>query len=276
MNATDVHCRDDRGALDRPALDAAWVRAAAALGFRVVRSADAYASSDGAGTITIGARETLDDDDSVAQLVFHELCHAVVQGEAALVLPDWGLDNTTDADVVREHACLRVQATWAAAWGLRFALAPTTVTKPYYLALPHDPLAPTDDAAPIARTALDGTLAARFRPAVDEALTATARALLGDVDCRTCGACCRNAFDSVAIAMRDPIAWRHPELVVRSGPRFSIARAGDRCAALDERAEAPEGRWWCRVYEARPRTCDDFARGSAKCARARARLGIQV
>src|SRR3954468_16094058 len=92
--------------LDEPAIDFIWTGAAAALGFRVIRTAAAYASTDGEGTILIGTPETLDDDDSVAQLVLHELCHALVQGEENLRRADWGLDNTSDADLPRENACL--------------------------------------------------------------------------------------------------------------------------------------------------------------------------
>lgn len=261
-------------ALDREDLDQIWTEAARRLGFRVDRSADAYASSDGAGTIVIGSRETLDPEDSVAQLVFHELCHALVQGEQNLTRPDWGLDNTTDADGVRENACLRVQAHLASAHGVRAAMTPTTVTRPYYQALGADALAPTDAAEPLARTALHTTLAQRFVPIIDQALHATARTLVADVDCQTCGACCRHAFDRVSVAMRDTVVWKHPELVLRTGPQFWMDRQGDRCVALDESPGDGDARWSCRIYEARPRTCNEFEQGSRKCIAARTRVGL--
>ena len=46
----------------------------------------------------------------LAQLILHELCHALVEGPGALNRPDWGLDNESARDVEREHACLRLQA----------------------------------------------------------------------------------------------------------------------------------------------------------------------
>ena len=52
------------------------------------------------------------------------------------------------------------------------------------------------------------------------------------VDCRTCGACCREAYHSVTVSMRDPVIWQEPDLIVRHGPRFEIRREGSRCAAL--------------------------------------------
>src|SRR5262245_31654704 len=105
--------------LDDGRIDRLWIDAAARAGFRVERTREAYASTDGRGAILIGARETLDDDDSLAQLVLHELCHALVEGEPGLRAPDWGLDNTGDRDLPREHACLRLQAHLADAHALR-------------------------------------------------------------------------------------------------------------------------------------------------------------
>ena len=89
-----------------------------ASGSQLARTGDAYATSDGRGGIAIGAADTLDDDDALAQLVFHELCHAITEGETALRKPDWGLDNVPE-HAVREHACLRVQARLADRFGLR-------------------------------------------------------------------------------------------------------------------------------------------------------------
>src|SRR3954454_11715389 len=115
--------------LGQAAIDEIWMQAATRCGFHVIRSGAAYASSDGRGAITIGEPHTLDDDDSVAQLVLHEICHALVQGEERWSDPDWGLDNTTDHDDVREQACLRLQAHFAAAQGLRVEMTPTTEWK---------------------------------------------------------------------------------------------------------------------------------------------------
>ncbi|MFW5876390.1 MAG: hypothetical protein ACOCXM_06605 [Myxococcota bacterium] len=128
-------------------LDAVWTATAERIGLRVVRSADVYAASDGRGTLTIGAPETLDPDDCLAQMIFHELCHSLVQGPASLAQRDFGLDNESERDVSREHACLRLQAELAGEHGLREWLAPTTDFRAFYDALGDEPFAPSDDEA---------------------------------------------------------------------------------------------------------------------------------
>ena len=131
--------RASQSPLATPAIDEIWRRAATTIGFTLSRTQDAYATSDGRGEIAIGAKDTLDGDDALAQLVFHELCHAITEGEASLRQPDWGLDNVPE-HVAREHACLRVQARVSDRFGLRAAMAPTTPYRDYYAALPADPL----------------------------------------------------------------------------------------------------------------------------------------
>ena len=76
--------RASQSPLATPAIDEIWRRAATTVGFALARTQDAYATSDGRGGIAIGATETLDGDDALAQLVFHELCHAITEGEASL------------------------------------------------------------------------------------------------------------------------------------------------------------------------------------------------
>src|SRR4051794_9991985 len=158
-------------------IDEIWRRAAAGIGFAVARTADAYATSDGQGVIAIGATETLDNDDALAQLVFHELCHAITEGEAALRKPDWGLDNVP-AHTVREHACLRVQAHLSDRFGLRAAMAPTTPYREYYAALPRDPLQggadDGDDAAARALASCARFAASSWRAPIEQALAETA------------------------------------------------------------------------------------------------------
>jgi len=155
-------------------LDAIWLEVARRVGFRVVRSPDVYASTDGAGTLTIGTPETLDPDDCLAQMIFHELCHSMIEGPSSLAVPDFGLDNESARDVVREHACLRLQAAVAEAHGLRAVLAPTTDFRAYYDALPGDPLGDgTDPAIPLARAARARFDAPPWAPHVDAGLRAT-------------------------------------------------------------------------------------------------------
>jgi hypothetical protein len=323
------------------AIDRVWIEAANHCGFRVVRSDAAYASTDGRGTIVVGEPHTLDDEDTVAQLVLHEICHALVQGEARWSSPDWGLDNTTDRDDVREEACLRLQAHLASLHGLRAELAPTTPWKSYYRALPAAPLTAIDGAHAEACTlAAAGEELARRKgiaAVLGDALAATAALLhpeapeprhplglafgpasetcgscawryvggrgpavercrqsageVGDgarvsaelracekweapVDCSTCGACCREAYHTVAVSVRDPVVWKQPGLVVREGHRWSLLRAQERCAALEVSGEAGARRYHCSIYEDRPRTCREFERGGRHCLSARRRVGL--
>jgi hypothetical protein len=103
-----------------------WLAAARRIGLRVVRTPDAYAATDGRGTLAIGSTETLDADDSLAQMIFHELCHSLVEGEQSFTRADWGMDNTGPDHDWREHACLRVQWVLAGRHGLHTLFAPTT------------------------------------------------------------------------------------------------------------------------------------------------------
>jgi hypothetical protein len=160
--------------LDNATIDELWIAAAAAVGLAVERTTDAYASTDGRGTITIGAAHTLDADDSLAQLVLHELCHALVQGEENLRTPDWGLDNTSERDLDREHACLRLQAHLADQHVLRGLLAPTTVSRAYYAALPAFPLEGRGQPAVLARRGARSASETPWRPALAQALAGTA------------------------------------------------------------------------------------------------------
>jgi Fe-S-cluster containining protein len=338
-------------------IDALWGRVAADVGFKLTRTRDAYATSDGAGEIAIGAVDTLDGDDTLAQLVFHELCHAITEGEAALHKPDWGLDNVPE-HIAREHACLRVQAYLAGRFGLRALMAPTTPYRTYYGALPADPLlplragaeaqAPDDDACARAVAALQRFEVSPWRAPIEAALAETAAALAdaaaaagahplgfplgpqsqscgscgwlyvggrgvgvtrcrqsapanGDglrterahpacarweppVDCRTCGACCREAYHSVTVSMRDPVVWKEPQLIVRHGARFEIRRDGERCAALDVRAhgdgdgggDSGGARYGCTIYDNRPRPCREFEAGGRHCLDARRRVGLSA
>lgn len=157
------------------AADRIWLQAAAALGIAVVRSAEAYASWDGKGTLTLASDSYLDPDDCLAQMIFHELCHLLVSGEEARTQVDWGVDNTSAKDLVYEYATNRLQAALAQAYGLRTFMGVTTMWRPYYDALPRDPLAHGDDAAiPLARAGLERARQAPYRAILHEALSGTA------------------------------------------------------------------------------------------------------
>jgi hypothetical protein len=320
-------------------LDEIWLACAARIGFAVARTGEAYAVTRGDGVIRVGARELLDPDDGLAQMLLHELCHALVEGEEAWTRPDWGLDNMSERDTPREEACLRLQATLLGAVGLRRVLAPTTDHRALYDALPGDALAGAGRAVELARIAHGRAQRKPFAPHLHDALAASAvvvRAaapfatpaslwstveadperhptglLLGDpaltcescawrhrargaercrqaggtrvdpswracqrhepaLDCQACGACCREAYDSVTVPPRDPVVKSHPELIVKREGYLELRREGSACAALAHE----DGRYACRIYDDRPAPCRGMERAGANCLEARRRVGL--
>ena len=142
------------------------------------RSAEVYASTDGKGVMTIGDASTLDPDDCLAQMILHELCHSLIEGPKSLAVPDFGLDNESERDLAREHACLRLQAWLTGEHGLRQTLGPTTDFRSYYDALPEDPITGIDDpACALARQGAARSRQAPWAPHLQEALEATATIL---------------------------------------------------------------------------------------------------
>lgn len=342
-----------------------WIACAENVGFRIARSPDVYASTDGRGTILIGSDDLLDPDDSLAQMIFHELCHALVEGEAGEAQVDWGLDNTSNRHLWHEQACLRLQAYLSDGMGLRDFFAPTTDFRvKFWPALGDDPMAaPADKGGRREPSCVAARLAAwrasqpRWAPHLQAALAATAAVAsvvpgyvrsddagegrmpslwgtavpppplhpaghaavaryrpdngcagcawsyaerqgircrhapkvriapdapacmrwepAGELDCLTCGACCREAYQAVEISTREPVVRLHPELVIAAGNRRKLRRDGERCAALAG-GHVPAESYACRIYEDRPRTCRDFARGSANCLDARRRVGVSL
>jgi len=159
----------------RDPLEQVWLSCAARIGFRVERSAETFASSDGHGVIVVGTPETLDTDDCLAQMILHELCHALVEGPTGQGTPDWGLCNRTEQDLSREHACLIVQAALTTPVGLRHVLAPTTEHRAFFGGLHADPFEKADpEAVAAARIALDRAGRPPFDPHLRLALKATA------------------------------------------------------------------------------------------------------
>jgi len=153
-----------------------WVAAARRIGLRVVRTPDAYAATDGRGTLAIGDATTLDADDSLAQMIFHELCHSLVEGEDSFTRPDWGMDNTGPDHDWREHACLRVQWVLTGRHGLRAVFAPTTDFRAsFWDRLSGDVLADRTERSVVAAiAALRRAALPPWAPALGEALAATA------------------------------------------------------------------------------------------------------
>lgn len=159
----------------RDPLDLIWIQTARLLGVQVERDASVFASWDGAGVLRIGTPETLDPDDSLAQMILHELCHLLVEGPDAMSRADWGLVSDNPQHRVREHACLRLQAALADTVGLREFFAATTVFRVYYDRLPNNPL--ENDGDPAVTLALAAWQRARSEPwagPLDRALRMTA------------------------------------------------------------------------------------------------------
>ncbi|HVU04652.1 MAG TPA: YkgJ family cysteine cluster protein [Polyangiaceae bacterium] len=157
-------------------LDAIWLRTAERVGLRVSRTDDAYASTTGNGELLLAKRAHLDTDDCLAQMIFHELCHSLVQGEESFAVRDWGLDNETNVDSPREQACLRVQAVLAGRHGLRQVLAPTTDYREFWDALPEDVLSLRGEPTTVlAIQALQRSEKPPWAPHLEEALEATRR-----------------------------------------------------------------------------------------------------
>lgn len=157
----------------RDPLDLVWLETARKLGIEVRRSEQVYAAWDGE-TLTLSSERGFDADDSLAQMIFHEICHALTEGEGAFALPDWGLDNIGDGDLWREHACLRLQAALAGRHELRRFLAPTTDHRAYYDGLPDDALEGDEPAAQAAREALPRALQGPWAEVLEAALKVTA------------------------------------------------------------------------------------------------------
>jgi hypothetical protein len=197
-------------------LDTVWIECAHALDLPVARGGQAYVHFDGA-TLHVADGAHLDADDSLAQLILHEICHALVQGPGRRHLADWGLDNTggpdTSADEVRERAAVRLQAHLATAFGLRELFFPTTVVRPFYEGLSAHPLDEPDGDGSVALARAAATRAghAPYRGAISTALRRSAELLARSLHrggaaldhSTTCGGC----------------AWREPSGLCRAADR---------------------------------------------------------
>jgi hypothetical protein len=93
--------------------------------------------------------------------------------------------------------------------------------------------------------------------------------------CDPCGACCREAFDTVpADGGGLPASLTEP-----LGPHFTGVRrvpglqGGTRCTCLRGNGE-PSQPFRCTHYAVRPTACRDLERGSENCLLARRRVGL--
>src|SRR5690606_36382796 len=82
-----------------------------------------------------------------AQMILHEVCHALIEGPQSLDQVDWGLPSVGAENRVHEHACLRLQAALADQVGLRDFFAATTMFRKYYDRLSSDSFSPMEGAS---------------------------------------------------------------------------------------------------------------------------------
>lgn len=175
---SDVYLRPIRSRYLDP-IDVIWFSTARRLGLTIRRNPAIFSATDGTGLLELGPRDTLDEDDSAAQMIFHEICHWATNGVETFHVRDWGFALDAELDW-REHACLRLQAAWTQAFGLREVLAPTSGFREYYDAIPADAFVPLDaspreaDVVALARVAYARSREAPFGETVAAALRATA------------------------------------------------------------------------------------------------------
>ena len=113
------------------------------------------------------------------------------------------------------------------------------------------------------------------------------------LNCQNCGACCREAFQTVEVGAREPIRRSHPAMVLDHGTRQELRRtpttsldivadqpAATRCASLGGGDLVQLGTrttvadYACQIYAARPRACRSFTASSESCLVARRRVGM--
>jgi len=164
----------------RDPLDVIWLVTARRLGLTIRRSGEVYASTDGKGLLTLSDAQGFDPDDTLAQMVLHEVCHWVINGEASYHQPDWGFELDWKVDW-REYATQRLQAAWADRHGLRVFFGSTGTYRSYYDRLGEDPMMPLDTSEEEAyicaqvRAALVRALGPPWGDPVEEALKATSQ-----------------------------------------------------------------------------------------------------
>jgi len=162
-----------------------WLATSRRLALTIRRNPDIFSMTDGTGLMSFSTRPELDEDDCLAQMTLHELCHWVTNGIDTYHQRDWGFPLWEKIDV-REHGCVRMQCWLASRFGMREMFGPTGCFRQYYDALPDDPLQPlpaTSEAeaaweAAACRIAVDAVQRVRQEPfwsLLSEAMQATAK-----------------------------------------------------------------------------------------------------
>ncbi len=157
----------------RDPLDLIWIETARRVGMRVARSDEVFASWRPEGELLLSTSAEFDPDDCLAQMILHEICHALVEGPQGMTQADWGLENLDERDLTREHACLRLQAALTDPWGLRVLLAVTTEHRSYYDALGEHPLEGDEPSVLLAREGWKRATEGDWATTLGQALAAT-------------------------------------------------------------------------------------------------------
>jgi len=99
----------------------------------------------------------------------------------------------------------------------------------------------------------------------------------GELDCRTCGACCRGRAGTVLVVEEDLVRWRRAN---REDLEQSLVPGHFSLPGLDTRGDGrcihqgtPESPLDCSIHAIRPNTCRDFAASSPECLAVRRRGG---
>lgn len=102
-----------------------------------------------------------------------------------------------------------------------------------------------------------------------------------DLDCLTCGACCRTGRDGrILVPAEDLVYWRRigRDDLTRQlqpghfGEQAFATRADGSCVHLG----TPANENACAIYEIRGTTCREFERGSRQCLEFRRDFGIDA
>jgi hypothetical protein len=163
-----------------------WLATAQQLGIHIRRDPLVFSATDGSGRLQLSTRDDLDPDDCLAQMLLHEICHWVTNGEKTLLERDWGFDLDGSIDW-REHAALRLQGWLGDQVGMRTMFGPTGQFRQYFDRIPVDPLEPMDDSpweAAVVERAAESIARIQnppWHPHVRDAMRATAaiRAVVG-------------------------------------------------------------------------------------------------
>ena len=161
-------------------VDVVWFATAKRFGLTIRRNPAIFSATDGSGLLELGPRESLDPDDSAAQMILHEFCHWITNGEATFHERDWGFALDAELDW-REHASLRLQAALNDAHGLRNVLAPTSSFRGYYDAIPANPFGAVEGwpfeekVVPLAQVAFARAALPPFAAPLRAALVATSQ-----------------------------------------------------------------------------------------------------